>query len=215
MDPISKAFVASIHRFIAEKGLDLVHFEKDQRKDDVALKYLANHDGREGVLFVGRAQEKASVYRTEKRVNPRTGMAYPWLVRSSAMVNHFYFYCVDDDFGPFFIKFCTYFPYTAKACLNGHHYAQRQAEKAGIGFQALDNGFLSCDDPTRLRRVCDSLGPAKIDALCRKWLALLPHPFSAADRKAGYRYQVSVLQAESRSPRFLTGHLPAGSSSRR
>jgi hypothetical protein len=27
--------------------------------------------------------------------------------------------CVDEDFGPFFLKFCSYFPYTAKLCING------------------------------------------------------------------------------------------------
>jgi len=42
----------------------------------------------------------------------------------------------------------------------------------------------------------DGLSAEKIDALLRKWLRLLPHPFSAADRKAGFRYQVSILQAE-------------------
>jgi hypothetical protein len=31
-------------------------------------------------------------------------MTYPWVVDGSAMVNHYYFYCVDDDFGPFFLK---------------------------------------------------------------------------------------------------------------
>ena len=36
-------------------------------------------------------------------------MSYPWLVRSTATV-----YCVDREFGPFFLKFRTYFPYTAK-----------------------------------------------------------------------------------------------------
>src|SRR2546430_7678378 len=46
-----------------------------------------------------------------------------------------YFYCVDADFGPFFIKFCTYFPYTAKLCINGHEWAKRQAARAGIGFE--------------------------------------------------------------------------------
>jgi hypothetical protein len=40
------------------------------------------------------------------------------------------------------------------------------------------------------------LSATKIDALLRKWLARLPHPFTATDRKAGYRYQVSILQAE-------------------
>jgi len=56
MDPISKEFVAAIHRYIADQGLDLVHFAKGQRKDDVAKAYLADHDGSEGVLFVGRAR---------------------------------------------------------------------------------------------------------------------------------------------------------------
>ena len=35
-------------------------------------------------------------------------------------VNHYYFYCVDENFGPFFLKFCSYFPYNAKLCVNGH-----------------------------------------------------------------------------------------------
>jgi hypothetical protein len=32
--------------------------------------------------------------------------------------------------------------------------------------------------------------------LARKWLGRLPHPFTAKDRRAGYRYDVSILQAE-------------------
>ena len=114
MDPITKGFVIGIHRFIADRGLDLVAFTKGQRKDDVAKDYLATHDGSEGVLFVGRAQERSNVFRTEKRVNAETGKRYPWIVTASAIVNHFYFYGHDDDFGPFFFKFGTYFPYTAR-----------------------------------------------------------------------------------------------------
>ena len=45
------------------------------------------------------------MFRTEKRRNPVTGATYPWIVRATAMVNHFYIYAVDADFGPFFIKF--------------------------------------------------------------------------------------------------------------
>ena len=93
------------------------------------------------MLFVGRAQEKAGVWRTQRRYNPATGGSYAWLVRSSAFINFFYFYCVDADFGPFFLKFSTYFPYTAKLCINGNEWAKRQAAKAGIGFTPLDNGF--------------------------------------------------------------------------
>jgi hypothetical protein len=100
------------------------------------------------------------------------------------------------NFGPFFLKFSSYFPYTAKLCINGHEYAKQQLAQKGIGFQALDNGVLSCDDPQRLQAICDGLSAEKIEALLRKWLRLLPHPYTAADRKAGYRYQLSILQAE-------------------
>ena len=117
MNPMTKDFVRSIHRFVDDHGVDLVHFRKGQRKDDIAHSYLARHDGSEGVLFVGRAQEKTNIFRTQKRRNPVTGKTYPWLVADTAMVNHFYFYGFDDDFGPFFIKFATYFPYTAKVWL--------------------------------------------------------------------------------------------------
>ncbi len=199
MDPISKAFVGSIHRFCRDRGVPLTDFARGQRKDDVAHEYLAAFEqaGRtEGVLFVGRAQEKQRVFRTEKRRNPITGQSYPWIVSATAVVNQFYFYCVDADFGPFFLKFSSYFPYNAKLCLNGNEWAKRQAAKAGIGFTALDNGFAACEEPKRLQQICSRLSAARIDALLRKWLRLLPHPFTRGDRAAGYRYDISILQAE-------------------
>ena len=48
------------------------------------------------------------------------------------------FYLVDEDFGPLFIKFCSYFPFNAKLCINGHEYLKRLA-RCGIAFEALDN----------------------------------------------------------------------------
>jgi hypothetical protein len=90
----------------------------------------------------------------------------------------------------------SYFPYTAKLCLNGHEYLKCQLRKKGIRFQALDNGLLDCDDLAAARRICEGLSAEKIDAFFRKWLQKLPHPFSLADREAGYLYDLSILQAE-------------------
>jgi hypothetical protein len=196
MEPISNAFIHTIETFVKDNDIPLLTFAKKQRKDDVAAENLARFAGREGVLFVGKAQEKMLVFRTEKRTNPNTGKKYPWIVKSTAMVNQYYFYCLDEDFGPFFLKFSSYFPYTAKLCINGHEYVKRQLAKEGIAFEPLDNGVLSCAKPKRLQELCDGLCAGKIDALLRKWLARLPHPFSAGDRAAGYRYEVSTLQAE-------------------
>src|SRR6266852_1377513 len=196
MDPITKAFITQMEQFAKQEKVPIVPFQKGQRKDDIAAEYRKKFTAEEGLLFIGKAQEKTPVFRTERRRNEVTGLTYPWLVRSTAMVNHFYIYCLDRDFGPFFLKFCTYFPYNGKLCLNGHEYAKQQLTRKGIPFQALDNGVLSCDDPRRLQSICEGLSAEKIDALLRKWLRFLPHPYAPADRKAGYRYQISILQAE-------------------
>jgi hypothetical protein len=194
--PMTDAFVQAVERFAKQHKVDVVHFAKWQRKDDVTQKYLKRFRDTEGVLYIGRAQEKARVMRTERRRNVQTGATYPWVVDSTAMVSHVYFYCVDADFGPFFIKFCTYFPYNAKLCLNGNEYAKCQLSKRGIAFEALDNGVRACAKPRTLQSICDGLDAAKIDRLLRKWLSRLPHPFSRQDRAAGCRYTLSILQAE-------------------
>ncbi|MGB6457701.1 MAG: hypothetical protein WBH47_24775 [Streptosporangiaceae bacterium] len=195
---ITDRFAAEMHRFAERERIAWVDFARGQRKDDVMHEHLARFEasgGTEGVLFIGRAQEKTALFRTEKRRHA-DGQSYPWIVKATGLVNHFYVYCVDADFGPFFLKFCSYFPCNARLCVNGNHWAQRQAARAGIAFEPLDNAFAAVSDPAALQAICDQLGPDQIDALLRKWLPRLPHPFTAADRAAGYRYELSILQAE-------------------
>jgi hypothetical protein len=193
--PISEAFTQAVRAFAHDHAIPWVDFAKGQRKDDVAQEFLAGFTGTEGVLLIGRAQEKTGIFRTRKR-HREDGSAYPWIARETGVINHFYCYCVDEDFGPFFLKFASYFPFNAKLCINGNEWAKRQATQAGLAFTPLDNGFAAVDDPAGLQAICDNLGATQIDALLRKWLARLPHPFTRADRAAGYRYDISILQAE-------------------
>jgi hypothetical protein len=193
--PVSEAFTKAVHAFARDHAIPWVDFAKGQRKDDLAHAYLADFTGTEGVLFIGRAQEKCTLFRTEKRRRD-DGSSYPWIKSTTGVVNQFYFYCLDEDFGPFFLKFCSYFPFNAKLCVNGNEWAKRQAAQARLAFTPLDNAFAAVADPAALQAICDRLGPAQIDALLRKWLARLPHPYDPAARAAGYRYDISVLQAE-------------------
>jgi hypothetical protein len=193
---MTKAFVHGIETFTKQAGVPLLTFGKNTRKDELAAEYRANFTGTDGILFVGKAEEKVTTFRTQGRRDPDTGVSYPWLVKTTALVNQYYFYGVDDDFGPFFLKFSSYFPYGGRLCLNGHEYVKRQLAKEGIAYEALANGILSCAHPQRLQEIANGLSADKIDACFRKWLARLPHPYSAEDRAAGYRYAVSILQAE-------------------
>jgi hypothetical protein len=196
MSRMTRRFVQSIEKFSERHGVPIIPLEKGVRKEDVFHDHLRHFESRQGVVMIGKAQEKATVYRTIKRRCVKTGKTYPWLMKSTAMVNHFYFYCLDKEFGPFFLKFCSYFPYNAKLCLNGHEYAKQQLAKRGLGFEAPDNAILQCDDVTTLQRIANGLSAERIDALLRRWFARLPHPFTPRDRRAGFLYQLSILQAE-------------------
>jgi hypothetical protein len=195
MKAISERFIDDIEKYAHKHGVEILTFEKGQRKEDLAAQRLKGFTGREGLLFIGKAQEKVRTFRTEGRRNPR-GETYPWIVETTAMVNQYYFYGVDEDFGVFFLKYSSYFPYGAKLCFNGHEYLKRQLAKEGIGFKELANGILACDNPKRMQQLADGLSPAKIQRFLRKWQLRLPCPFRIVEQQAGYRYEVSMCQVE-------------------
>ena len=196
MAPLSQAFTKALLAFAQTAGAPLVRFRHGERKEDVAAEHLARFGGEEGLLFLGVAQEKTRVFRTERRYNVVTGRPYPWIVPGSAMVNQYYLYALDRDFGLFFLKFSSYFPYTGRLCFNGHEYLKRQAAHAGIALEPLENGIASCAEPGRLQRLADGLSAERIERFARRWLRRLPQPLTATDRAAGYGYELSVLQAE-------------------
>jgi hypothetical protein len=189
-------FEADLSQFAASNGLTRVKFVGKQRKDDVAASHRAKFTGTEGVYLLGSAQEKCNSFKATTSHDDATKHVSVGFGRQPAFVTHYYFYLVDSDFGPAFIKVCTYAPYGLRICLNGHEWAKRQLEKEGIAYEALDNGFKSCANPERLQQLCDSLGPQQILDFLYKWLDRLPMPLTAQDRAAGYGYCLSIWQLE-------------------
>ncbi len=120
----------------------------------------------------------------------------PSSIKAERRVTCYYFYLVDAEVGPAFLKICSYFPYPLKLWANGHEGAKRQAAQAGIAFSELANGFASCADPLALQAICDRLGPAEVQAFFDRWLALIPVPFTPKDRAAGYWWELSLRQVE-------------------
>jgi len=74
---VTRPFLQAVEQFAQHHGLDIVSFVRGQRKDEVARDYLAKFPGSEGILFIGKAQERATVIRTVCRKNPSTGKTYP------------------------------------------------------------------------------------------------------------------------------------------
>jgi hypothetical protein len=196
---MTRDFVAAMEKMAAEDAIPVVEFKKGQRKEDMAWPYQSEllTQGKEGVAMIGVAQEKANCFRPpakSKRVVGKFAAS-----RNSAFVKHFYVYVVDREWGPGFIKFCTYAPFSVRVCLNGHKWLIQRLRLRGHLVEELDNGISWVDDPAALQRLCRRFAlasPAHIQRFFERWLHRLPNPFTAADRRAGYTYQLSTLQLE-------------------
>jgi hypothetical protein len=171
--------------------IPIYQFDHKERKDDIANQMRRQRGVRDGIVFIGVAQEKAQAFSGKK-----IGGQFEFTRDRTVYVNHYYFYIDDADFGPLFLKVCSYAPWGIKLCLNGHEWAKRQLEREGIGYEALDNGFLSCAEPEKLQQTCDALGPEEIDRVFRKWLKRVPLPLQEQDRAAGYDWALSIWQME-------------------
>jgi hypothetical protein len=188
---VTEKFRDGVKALAERQQIPVYLFNHKERKDDVANQFRRQRSIRDGIVFVGVAQEKAQAYQGKK-----IDGQFLFTRDKTVYVNHYYFYIDDADFGPLFIKVCSYAPWGTKLCLNGHEWAKRQLEKRRIDYEALDNGFLSCADPKKLQEICDSLSPEDIDRVFRKWLNRLPLPLTAEDRSAGYDWNLSIWQME-------------------
>jgi hypothetical protein len=200
---IGNRFRREVRAFAAAERIPILHLRKpdrsrwDDRKLDHVRPYLerAEREGRFGVVAIVAAQEFQWVCDARNR-SQKPGFANFDFGKAERRVSVYYFYVYDREFGPGFIKICSYFPYPAKVWVNGHEWAKRQAERAGIPFSALSNGFASCEQPQRLQALCDRFGPGDVQAFFDRWLAVIPTPFTAADRAAGYWWELSMRQVE-------------------
>jgi hypothetical protein len=114
VDGADQTFIADVDDFDQRQRVPLITFRKVERKEDIVLPHRLAAKGRERGQVAGKAREKTSGLRFRKTSTahgetPQSGasVVYQWIVKTTARVNHFNFYCLDDDFGPLFLNVCT------------------------------------------------------------------------------------------------------------
>ncbi len=202
IEKIGNRFRREVDAYAKDHEVAVLHLAKPDRSrwDDRTLDHVrpymqrAEAAGRHGVVAIVAAQEGQWVFGATKKTRGNA-VFFDWN-KSERRVSCYYFYILDPDFGPGFIKICTYFPYPTKVWLNGHEWAKRQAAREKIGFTGLANGFATCSEPERLQAICDRLGPADIQGFFDRWIDAIPTPLTPADRDAGYWWELSMRQVE-------------------
>src|SRR6202047_785994 len=87
-----------------------------------------------------------------------------------------------------FVRMCPSLPFSARICLNQHHWLANRLRENGIRFKQLANAFLKCAAPDRLQALANSLIPRDLVTCGQKWLAHLTPLFTPKAREeAGCR----------------------------
>jgi len=112
-------------------------------------------------------------------------------------VLHYNFYLHDAEWGRMFVRLCPYFPFSARVCLNQHHWLATRLRAEGIRFRQESNAFLTCSDPARLQELADSLTASDIDRCAQKWLRAFTPFFTPTERRtASCQHRLFFAQVE-------------------
>jgi len=164
----------------------------DGRRDDFIGPYFKRAKPDQGVAIL-RAREPGRILvangnqkddRWHLRMNQR------WVI-------HYNFYLNDARWGRMFVRMCPYFPFSARVCLNQHHWLAIRMREEKIDFQQCSNAFLKCGQPQRLQELADSLTAKDLLTCGHKWLACFTPFFTESERKQpGCQHRLFFSQVE-------------------
>src|SRR4029077_15564394 len=162
------------------------------RRDDFVDPYFKGAD-LDAVVIIRKAREPARIMTAigDSKANRwHLQIANRWVVQYN-------FYINDRQWGRMFVRICPYLPFSARVCLNQHHWLANRMREEGIDFQQCANAFTRCAKPERLQQLADSLTPWDLLRCGQKWLAGLPPFFTARERQeSGCRHRLFFSQVE-------------------
>ncbi len=135
------------------------------------------------VVVILKAREPARIMTAigEKKLNRwHLQITDRWIVQYNLYVN-------DQRWGRIFVRMCPYLPFSARLCLNQHHWLANRMREA----------FLKCARPERLQELADTLTAEDLTSCGQKWLARFTPFFTARERQqAGCQHRLFFSQIE-------------------
>ena len=160
------------------------------RRDDFVDPYF-KHAKKGKVIVILKAREPA-------RIMVAIGAEERWhLQLAQRWIVQYNFYINDQRWGRMFVRICPYLPFSARVCLNQHHWLANRMRVEGIDFKQCSNAFLKCSHPQKLQQLADSLTPNDLLSCGQKWLACLTPFFKESERKScGCQHRLFFSQVE-------------------
>jgi hypothetical protein len=192
---VLRDIAGQFHRWVTERAarrdIPIVEAPKG-RRDEFVDPYFARARP-DQIVVILKAREPARIMtaigdKTSKRWHLQ--IAERWVAQYN-------FYINDQNWGRMFVRICPYFPFSARVCLNQHHWLANRMRDDGIAFKQVANAFIKCALPDRLQQLANSLRPRDLVSCGQKWLARLTPFFTATEREhAGCQHRLFFSQVE-------------------
>ena len=186
---IAERFQRWVKERAAKRDIAIVEAPKG-RRDEFVDPYFARAKP-DQIVVILKAREPA-------RIMIAIGGKDRWHLQiADRWVSQYNFYINDRIWGRMFVRICPYLPFSARVCLNQHHWLANRMRDQGIQFNQRGNAFLKCAAPDRLQKLADSLTPRDLVTCGQKWLARLTPFFTASEREhAGCQHRLFFSQVE-------------------
>ena len=162
---IADGFQQWLKSWSAKRNVPILEAPKG-RRDEFVEPYFKNAEP-DAVVAVVKAREPARIMTAigDRAANRwHLQFAERWIIQYNFYVN-------DARWGRMFVRMCPYLPFSARICLNQHHWLANRLREEGIDFRQCANAFMGCAAPRRLQELADELTPRDLVSCGQKWLA--------------------------------------------
>jgi hypothetical protein len=175
-----------VEAFAKKRNLPMEWAERGVRKEDYVRPHLRRMERRNqfGLYFILKSMELGPSFRSAVPRFPVDDPHYRILARQRSRYTHYYFYIRDERLGPIALCVGSFLPFSITYDLNGHHFIERELQRAGVKFRKDDNAFLWVADQQALQAAANRLSPQIIRRQLDHWTWVVGPKFSQKDRAA-------------------------------
>jgi hypothetical protein len=183
---LTDRFVTAVEAVARAQRIPVLRPTGRTKPGQVAQRALraAARANRWGVVAIVVHQESARVFASQHAGGRRTNFR---VREDRRLVNHYYFYLRDREYGEGFVRISSYAPFQTRIWLNAHGYLAAQLRRRRIAFQTLDNCVVEVADLAALTAIAERFDACVVERIARRWLARVPDPLTAAERAGAQR----------------------------
>jgi hypothetical protein len=188
-EPLRNQIKDNAEKIAQNNGLQIEFIKKKYfRKADRIEQIVKKRGQHPGMVHIFSAMEPCATYKPwHDKKSHRT-----YLRAGLSKCLHYYFYFIDNQLGLCYVRVPTWCPFRLQIYFNGHNWLAAGLKKRKIGYEMMDNLFVSIDNFAKAQQIVDRLNVAVI----HKILDRFANRYCPIVKKLNLCYHWSIMQAE-------------------